>query len=137
MPAAEILPNNCDLYALPWKGRTVEEFISTRGIMKLHEDRSGRYRSVKEIAVKSNFDAVAADTMLAFGKELRLAIEIYLLPFAPDAIILGGSISRSSETFLPAMRSGPLGLAGVLKISSHFENTALLGAMADWLRRRD
>jgi glucokinase len=136
VPAAEILPNNCDLYALPWKGRTVEEFISTRGIMKLHEDRRGRYRSVKEIALNSVFDAVAADTMSAFGKELGLVIETYLLSFAPDAIILGGSISRSPETFLPAMRSGPLGLANVLKISSHFENAALLGSMADWLRQR-
>jgi glucokinase len=136
VPAAEILPNNCDLYALPWKGRTVEEFISTRGIMKLHEDRRGRYRSVKEIALNSVFDAVAADTMSAFGKELGLVIETYLLSFAPDAIILGGSISRSPETFLPAMRSGLLGLANVLKISSHFENAALLGSMADWLRQR-
>jgi glucokinase len=136
VPATKILPNNCDLYALPWKGRTVEEFISTRGIMKLHEDRRGRYRSVKEIALNSVFDAVAADTMSAFGKELGLVIETYLLSFAPDAIILGGSISRSPETFLPAMRSGPLGLANVLKISSHFENAALLGSMADWLRQR-
>ena len=25
VPPAEILPNNCHLYALPWKDRTVEE----------------------------------------------------------------------------------------------------------------
>jgi glucokinase len=136
VPAAEVLPNNCDLYALPWKDSTVEEFISTRGIMKLHEDRRGRYQSVKEIAVNSLFDAVAADTMSAFGKELGLVIETYLLPFEPDAIILGGSISRSPETFLPATLSGPLGLANVLKISAHFENAALIGSMADWLRQR-
>ncbi len=136
VPAIEILPHNCDLYALPWKGSTVEEFISTRAILKLHEDRRGRYQSVMEIAAKSLFDAVAADTMSAFGKELGLVIETYLLPFAPDAIILGGSISRSPQTFLPAMLSGPLGLADVLQISSHFEKAALIGSIADWLRQR-
>ena len=86
--------------------------------------------------MNSLFDAVAADTMSAFGKELGLVVETYLLPFAPAAIILGGSISRSAETFLPAMLSGPLGLANVLKISFHFENAALIGSMANWLRLR-
>jgi glucokinase len=136
IPATKILPNNCDLYALPWKESTVEEFISTRGIMKLHEDRRGQYRSVKEIAVKSSIDPIAADTMSAFGKELGLVIETYLLPFAPDAIVLGGSISRSSETFLPATLSGTRDLANLLKISSHFEKAALLGSIADWFQQR-
>jgi len=136
VPATEILPNNCDLYALPWKGSTVEEFISTRAIIKLHEDRGGQYRSVKEIAAKSNSDAIAADTMSAFGKELGLVIETYLLPFAPNAIILGGSISRSPEAFLPAVQSGPLAVAKLLRISSLFEKAALIGSMADWLRQR-
>ena len=136
VPAIEILPNNCDLYALPWKGHTVEEFISTRGIMKLHEDRRGRYRSVREIAAKSSVDPIAADTMSAFGKELGLVIKTYLLPFTPNTIILGGSISRSSETFLPAALSRTHGLANLLKISSHFESAALLGSIADWLRQR-
>ena len=136
VPATEFLPNNCDLYALPWKDSTVEEFISTRGIMKLHEDRRGQYRSVKEIATKSSVDPIAADTMSAFGKELGLVIETYLLPFTPNTIILGGSISRSSETFLPAALSRTHGLANLLKISSHFERAALLGSIADWLRQR-
>ena len=105
VPATEILPNNCDLHLLPWKGSTVEEFISTRGIMRLHEDRKGPYRSVKEIAANCSVDAIAADTMSAFGKELGLVIETYLLPFAPNAIFLGGSISRSPDTFLPAALS--------------------------------
>jgi glucokinase len=95
IPASEILPNNCDLHLLPWKGSTVEELISTRGIMRLHEDRKGPYRSVKEIAANCSVDAIAGDTMSAFGKELGLVIETYLLPFAPNAIILGGSISRA------------------------------------------
>lgn len=136
VPATEILPNNCDLYALPWRDSTVEEFISTRGIMKLHEDRRGQYRSVKEIAAKSSVDPIAADTMSAFGKELGLVIETYLLPFTPNTIILGGSISRSSETFLPAALSRTRGLANLLKISSHFESAALLGSIADWRRQR-
>ena len=136
VPATEILPNNSNLYALPWKGSTVEEFISTRAILKLHEDRRGLYRSVREIAAKSIFDAVAADTMSAFGKELGLVIETYLLPFAPDSIILGGSISRSPETFLPTTLAGSIGLAKVLRISSHFDKAALIGSIADWLRQR-
>jgi glucokinase len=136
VPATEILPNNCDLHLLPWKGSTVEEIISTRGIMRLHEDRKGPYRSVKEIAAHSNVNAIAADTMSAFGKQLGQVIEAYLLPFAPHAIILGGSISRSSSTFLPAALSVAPALSGLLKISSHFERAALIGSIADWLLQR-
>jgi glucokinase len=136
VPATKILPNNCDLHLLPWKGSTVEEFISTRGIMRLHEDRKGPYRSVKEIAASSSVDVIAADTMSAFGQELGLVIETYLLPFAPNAIFLGGSISRSQNTFLPAALSVAPILSDLLKISSHFERTALIGSIADWLQER-
>jgi glucokinase len=136
VPATEILPNNCDLHLLPWKGSTVEEFISTRGIMRLHEDRKGPYRSVKEIAANASVDSIAADTMSAFGKELGLVIEAYLLPFAPNAIFLGGSISRSPDAFLPAALSVAPVLSDLLKISSHFERAALLGAIADWFLER-
>jgi glucokinase len=134
--ATEILPHNCDLHLLPWKGSTVEEFISTRGIMRLHEDRKGPFRSVKEIAANCSVDAIAADTMSVFGRELGLVIETYLLPFAPDAIILGGSISRSPKTFLPAALSVAPALSSLVKISSHFERTALIGSIAYWLRQR-
>lgn len=136
VPATEILPNNCDLHLLPWKGSTVEEFISTRGIIRLHEERRGPYRSVKEIAAHCSIDAVAADTMSDFGRELGLVIETYLLPFAPDAIVLGGSISRSSDTFMPSALSAAPALGGLLKISSHFERAALVGSMTHWVKRR-
>lgn len=136
VPATKILPNNCDLHLLPWKGRTVEEFISTRGIMRLHEDRKGQYRSVKEIAASASVDAIAADTMSAFGQELGLVIETYLLSFAPNAIFLGGSISRSQSTFLPAVLSVAPVLSDLLKISSHFERTALIGSISEWLLQR-
>lgn len=136
VPATEVLPNNRDLHLLPWKASTVEEFISTRGIMRLNEERKGPYRSVKEIAAHCSTDVVAADTMSAFGRELGLMIETYLLPFAPDAIILGGSISRSPETFVPSALSVAPVLAGLLKISSHFERAALIGSIADWLLQR-
>ena len=136
VPGTKILPNNCDLHLLPWKGSTVEEFISTRGIMRLHEERKGSYRSVKEIAASSSVDAIAADTMSVFGQELGLVIETYLLPFAPNAIFLGGSISRSQNSFLPAALSVAPILSDLLKISSHFERTALIGSIADWLQER-
>jgi glucokinase len=136
VPATEILPNNCDLHLLPWKGSTVEEFISTRGIMRLHEDRKGLHRSVKEIAAHCHVDAIAGDTMSTFGKELGLVIETYLLPFAPEAIILGGSVSRSADTFLPAALSAAPGLSGILKVSSHFERSAAIGSIAHWLQLR-
>jgi predicted NBD/HSP70 family sugar kinase len=67
--------------------------------------------------------------MSAFGRELGLVIETYLLPFAPDAIILGGSISRSPDTFLPAALSVAPNLSALVKISSHFERAALIGSM--------
>lgn len=136
VPGTEILPNKCDLHLLPWKGSTVEEFISTRGIMRLHEEHRGPYRSVKEIAASASVDAIAADTMSAFGQELGLVIETYLLPLAPNAIFLGGSISRSQNTFLPATLSVAPVLSDLLKISLLFERAALIGSIADWLQKR-
>ena len=96
----------------------------------------GPYRSVKEIAANCSVDAIAADTMSAFGRELGLVIETYLLPFAPDAIILGGSISRSPDTFLPAALSVAPALSDLVKISSHFERAALIGSIGDRLLQR-
>lgn len=137
VPAMKVLPNNCDLYALPWKGGIVEDFVSTRGIMKLHLDRGGRYCSVKEIAAQFSVDSIATDTMLAFGHELGSVIASYLLPFAPDIIILGGSIARSPETFMPAAISELHGHTNLLRISTHFEKAALLGSVAGWLRQHN
>ncbi|QNI38179.1 ROK family protein [Edaphobacter albus] len=130
----DVLPN--DLYALPWRDRTVEDFVSTRGIMKLQEDRGGKYQSVKEITKNSFTDPIASEIMSAFGDELGRVIEVYLLPLAPDIIVLGGSISRSSETFLPSVLSGKDHLTNLLKISSHFEKAALRGSIVAWFRQQ-
>ena len=127
------VPPDGEIWNLPWRGGIVEDAISTRGIQSLYEKRNGQRREVREIAERSSIDVDAVATFLEFGEALGDVLHSVAAEFRPATVIFGGAISRSAELFLPfTARLLPGNIA--LRVSTLFEDAALLGAAVHWQR---
>lgn len=128
------VPDGSEIYHLPWLNGTVEDTLSTRGILNSFRNSNGmQAESVKEICAQCNTDPVARETMEEFGRQLGKVIQTYIEPFSPETIILGGGIARNPDCFLPAMRSQLAQPGRTIRISTLLERAAILGAARDWL----
>ncbi len=128
----EGVPNNGYLWDIPWEGAIVEDFVSTRGIRKLYQELGGRDIEVLEIAERAATDPGAMKTFQMFGKTLGTVLKTVCADFRPDAVVLGGAISRSAQLFLPAAQEELRGSGTRLLVSTLFDDAALLGAAVDW-----
>jgi glucokinase len=119
-----------EIWNVPYQGATVEDQISTRAIQKSYRDRTGQEREVSAIAASAGGDRVAAEVISEFGRNLGAALREILSLFAPQAIVLGGGISRSAHLFLATAQS-EMG-ACELRISALGDHAPLVGAGAAW-----
>lgn len=138
---ADGVPPEGWVYPLEFEGRPLEETVSTRAIVADHTRRTGRFRTVRQIAGEAaggQADAVAAldRAMSALG----LTLAPWLASFRADRLTVGGSMVRSWPVLVGALRDGlarggaPDGLDVVP--SRLLDSAPLLGA-AHWLRALD
>lgn len=123
------VPSADGLYRLPWGDVTVEDVISTVGIMKKHRDLGGECTSVRGIAMGVTDKQSCRGTMNWLGKELGKVIVRYCSAFCPDSIFLGGAIAKSDETFLPSLKAEVGHLGERVMVNYDTSHTALLGAL--------
>lgn len=90
-----------------------------------------------DIALKAKQDNKdAIEIMNRYGKHIAELVKIIVLTFDPEAIIFGGSISRSMELFKDSMYEGlenfafPLSIRKLKILKSELQNSAILGAAA-------
>jgi len=128
----EDVPAGGEVYCLPWKGHTVEDAISTRAIQNSYRKISGKNRSVRDICVDAPKDWMARAVMQEFGHELGLVLRDICTTFHPEAIVLGGAISRSAHLFRSAVTDVMDSIEGwsgdTLQISALFDDAPLIGA---------
>jgi len=125
------VPPGGEIWNVPYQGGIVEDQISTRALQKSYRERSGQEREVVAIASDAAQDAVAAAVFDEFGRNLGVSLRAVLAAFAPDAIVLGGGISRSAPLFLPAAQA-EIGDFAQLRISALGDEAPLVGAGAAW-----
>jgi glucokinase len=125
------VPPDGSVHHLDISGVPLEDLVSRRAIMAAYGTGQGDQLDVAGIAGRARrgdarAQVVFRDALCALGAVLAPWIDF----FAADAVVVGGSIARSWDLVLPALRSG-LGPAltdlPVLQ-SSLFEEAALLGA---------
>ncbi len=130
----EGVPNDGFLWNIPYKGRILEDFVSTRGIRALYKELGGDDLEVREIASRAATEACAKKTMQRFGEILGEALHTTCTDFRPEAIVLGGAISRSAHLFIPAAHERLKDPGVRLLVSRLFDEAALLGASVEWQR---
>jgi len=112
-----------------FKNGIADEYFSTRWFVNRYMELSGEsVKGVKEIADLNN--STSLRLFKEFGQNLSDFLTPYLKNFMPDALILGGNISKASPLFLPIFES-QLQQAGIdtkLVISESMEDAAIVGA---------
>lgn len=129
---ADGAPPEGEVWNLPFRDATVEDLISTRALQREYKERTGEESSVSSIAAATETSADARATFDLFGTHLGQVIDEILAPFAPEVIVIGGGISRSSHLFLPAAEA-QIHIPGVRLVpSTLLDQAALVGAAVYW-----
>jgi glucokinase len=119
------IPGGGEIWNVPHRNGIVEDLLSSRAIRDRFQKLSGKALEVSEIARLAPGDAHASATFAAFGDDLATIIVEHLSEFAPDCIVLSGSISRSASLFLPALQ----------RALGKIAQAALVGAGIAWNER--
>ncbi|MGI4739115.1 MAG: ROK family protein [Janthinobacterium lividum] len=116
---------------IPYLDKTVEDYCSG----KFFGQRTGR-SGAEWYTLAQQGDAVALAHFAAFGRHLGSAIQLILYGLSPEAIFLGGSVSRSFEFFhgglYESLRNFPFKQVTerLVIAPSNLGNAAVLGAAA-------
>lgn len=126
------VPANGEIWNRPYRSSTVEDFISTRSIQRLYEQRTAIRAEVRDIAALGSGEGHARETFEAFGRDLGTVLRELCLGFAPQRIVLGGGISHAADLFLPTAEKELADPSVQLLISTLFERAPLIGAGISW-----
>ncbi|MEF9959172.1 MAG: ROK family protein [Niameybacter sp.] len=95
------VPPNGWVYDTPFLGSIIDNHISARGILKLHEQLHGismpDVKSIADLALQG--DLYALTTFKYFGKHFGEAISSFLKTFEPHTLVIGGQIAKSYTLF--------------------------------------
>jgi glucokinase len=100
--SGEGIPEDGWIYDLPYRDGIVTDYVSAAGIRKMMEKSPtlSQFRDVKELA-QAAFDGLweAERLFKEFGDMLYEVIWPFAIKFKPEAVILGGDVSRSHSLF--------------------------------------
>lgn len=98
--SGEDVPENGWLYNTPFQESIIDDYISVRGLRKQAEARfkePPNGAELYQLALAGNKDALTV--FENFGQDFYQAVKPFMEMFRPDAIVLGGQISRSFSFF--------------------------------------
>lgn len=119
------------LWNRPFRGGTVEDVLSRRGIRAAYAARTGLDRTpdVRELAEAARAgDAAAKETFWETGAALAELLRPILTELRCDRLILGGQIARAADLFGPYEKDLPCPVA----LSAMPERAGVLGAALFW-----
>ncbi len=129
----EGVPTGGEVWNVPYEGGIVEDQISTRALQKSYRERTGKEREVASIAhYAAGGEAAANEVFTEFGTHLGRVLRHLLAEFAPDVVVLGGGISRSSYLFIEAAEKELSGMNIELRITKLGDAAPLVGAGVAW-----
>lgn len=96
----ENIPKEGWIYDTPFKGSIADDYISTRGLLRIAEDNNIAISTGKELyELACNNDKKALNVFKSFGKNLKEFMELYVKKCNIEAIVIGGNISKAYEFF--------------------------------------
>ncbi|MEI6948098.1 ROK family protein [Paraflavisolibacter sp. H34] len=126
---------DANLWCAPFKEGIAEDYFSTRWFLQQYTRKTGRQVShVKELAQMYPQDWTVKVLFREFGENLASFLLETFSNELPQAVILGGNISRSFDYFYPFLQESlKKQMADVaVKKSTLYENASLLGAASCW-----
>lgn len=103
----EDVPPNGWVYDTPFLGSIIDNHISARGILSLHEKLHGiqmpDVKSIADSALQGNLYALT--TFEYFGKRFGEAINDFLETFNPHTLVIGGQIAKSYTLFESGLKA--------------------------------
>ncbi|MFD2115345.1 ROK family protein [Paenibacillus yanchengensis] len=97
------VPESGWIYNQPFKQSIIDDYISKRGVLKLADeiDLHTTDQEVATLAVMARNEDVKAKMLFQmFGNNIGAALNPFIATFKPDAIILGGQITKSKDLFI-------------------------------------
>ena len=93
-----------EVWTSPYNGKTIEDYISGEGVKSIYKKMSGvEKESVEVLHLAKNGDVNALKTWEEFGKHLAIAIAWTVNIIDPEIVVLGGSIAKAADFFLPSL----------------------------------
>jgi glucokinase len=128
----DLVPNEGELYDLPYKDGIAEDYISVRGLLAGYLALSGKQlnNGLELYNLAKSGDALAIKSFENLGEDLAAIVSPWLEKFAADGFIIGGKMGNASEFFLPVFNKKiqEAGCEVTVSISLDNEIAALLGA---------
>ena len=85
-------------------GATIEEFISTRGLLRSYFELTGlQLKDVKSLANLYPHDLNAQKAFSIFTQKLTYLLQQFISEEQPEIIVIGGNISNAWDLFMPAV----------------------------------
>ena len=121
------VPPRGEVWCLPFEGTIADNGFSTRWIIGRYRELTGRsVPGAREVAEASASESAAKQVFMEYGSRLGTFLHPILEHSGVQALVIGGSIARSSALFLEPLKTG-LGDIPV-RISSLFDQAAMIGA---------
>lgn len=94
------IPENGWIYQSPFLDGIIDDWISVRGLRRIAGQENLQDVDGKELyELARQGDPRALKSFLQFGQNIPRALDPFLNSFKPDAVVLGGNISRSFVYF--------------------------------------
>ncbi|MEO6231709.1 MAG: ROK family protein [Ferruginibacter sp.] len=93
---------DAELSVMEYEGDKIEELVSTRGLIKIYKNLTGKsVNDAQAIARLYNTDVHAKETFRLFASHLAWFLLRFIEQQSPDVLIIGGNISKSANLFMP------------------------------------
>lgn len=127
--SGDAVPLDGEIHFESVRGLPIEDVVSRRALMAAGLAATGIERDVHELAIAARDGERQAAEVLASGfSAVGEVIRPWLDRFDAEALVIGGSMSRSWDLVEPAVRAGLDGWQGRLDRASLGDTSPLLGA---------
>lgn len=117
-----------------YKGEYIEDFVSTRGLIRAYREVSGEEApNAKFIADRYNTDELARKAYDSFSDHLIWFLDFFIQREAPEVLVVGGNIAKSWHLFSDKLQqalNATVKKMPVIKMAALGEPAALIGGAA-------
>lgn len=119
----------------PFKNSIADDYFTTRWFIKRFEQLTGiRVNNVKQMVELIELEDLKTGIFDEYAENLALFLSPFLTEQKPEAIIIGGNITRAQHLFFESLKNRlrSSGFNPVLKLAELNEDAALIGAAASF-----
>lgn len=126
------VPENGWIYNEPFKDSIIDDYISKRGILRLAAQYGicTKDKDVVELAALAKSNNITAKKVFhIFGQYIGDAVNPYISNFSPEALIIGGQISKSKDLFIKGIFDKLLNKNLIIKFTDDTSKSTFQGVV--------